>query len=61
MVIGRSDNRIIIALFDEVAMMDEKSLEPIFNKCKELYDKGLLLAAIIVQKAKDIKAISKVR
>ena len=58
--LNTSDYRPIIALFDEVAMMDEKSLEPVFNKCRELHKKGLLLAAIIVQKAKEIKIESKI-
>lgn len=59
--LNTSDNRPIIAFFDEVAMMDEKSLEPIFKKCKEMHNKGLLLLAIVVQKAKETKIESKVR
>ena len=59
--LNTSDHRPIIALFDEVAMMDEKSLEPIFTKCRELHEEGLLLAAIVVQKAKEIKIESKIK
>ncbi len=50
-----NEDKKIIALFDEVAMMDSQSLEPIFNKLKELYEKKKLLFGIIVQKADDVK------
>jgi len=50
-----SDNRKIIALFDEVAMMDNKSLFPIFTKLKDLYDKDKLLLGIIVQMGNELK------
>lgn len=43
-------DRKIIALFDEVAMMDEASLRPIKDKIQQLYMNGKLLIAIIVQK-----------
>jgi DNA repair protein SbcC/Rad50 len=49
-----NDNRKIIALFDEIAMMDSASLEPVFNKLRELYKEGRLLLCIVVQKADDI-------
>jgi len=45
------DHRKIIALIDEVAMMDEKSLAPVYAKLKDLHDKKKLLAAIVVQKS----------
>ncbi|MHA1866725.1 MAG: hypothetical protein ACTSXD_01520 [Candidatus Heimdallarchaeaceae archaeon] len=44
-----SDNRKIIALFDEIAMMDKKSLTPILTKLKELYNDNKLLLGIVVQ------------
>jgi hypothetical protein len=47
-------NRKIIALFDEVAAMDEKSLEPVKLKLKELYLSKRLLMAIIVQKSDEV-------
>ncbi len=50
-----SDNRRIIALFDEVAAMDDKSLFPIFAKFKELYDKDKLLLGIVVQMGNELK------
>lgn len=50
-----SDNRKIIALFDEVAMMDNKALFPIFTKLKELYEKDKLLLGIIVQMGNEMK------
>ena len=53
-LLGVDDNRKIIALFDEVAMMDSKSLTPVYEKLKELQNKGKLLLGIIVQKAEAI-------
>lgn len=50
-----SDNRKIIALFDEVAMMDKKSLTPVFKKLIELYEKDRLLVGIVVQMGQKIK------
>jgi len=45
------DNRKAIALIDEVAMMDTKSIAPILNKIKNLYIEGKLIAGIIVQRS----------
>ena len=45
-----ADDRVIIAMFDEVAMMDITSLKPIYSKFNELYNNGNLLAGIVVQK-----------
>lgn len=56
----RDDNRQIIALFDEVAMMDSISLEPIYQKFKELYENNRLLVGIVVQKADEVKVVSKI-
>lgn len=50
-----SDERKMIVLFDEVAMMDTKSLEPVYARLKELYKDGKLLCGIIVQKADEAK------
>lgn len=50
-----SDNRKIIALLDEVAMMDKKSLSPIFKKLKELHDQDKLLLGIVVQMGNELK------
>lgn len=49
-LLGMQSDKKVIALFDEVAMMDENSLQPIKDKLKAMYDAGKLLAAIIVQK-----------
>ena len=38
-----SENKKIIALIDEVAMMDETTLEPIKQKLKTLYEEEKLL------------------
>jgi len=54
-LLGADDDRKIIALFDEVAMMDSKSLKPIYQKLIELDNSGKLLIGIIVQKAETIK------
>jgi DNA repair protein SbcC/Rad50 len=54
------DKRKIIALFDEVAMMDSCSLDPIYKKFKELYDEGRLLVGIVVQKADSVNVIPKI-
>lgn len=42
------DNRPMVVLFDEIAMMDESSLKPIYAKLHQLYDEGKLLAGITV-------------
>lgn len=54
-LLSMSENKKIIALFDEVAMMDESSLKPIKKKLRKLYEKGNLLMAIIVQKGEKVK------
>lgn len=54
-----ADNRKIIALFDEVAMMDSQSLKPIFNRFRKLHNKGILLQGIVVQMADKINVVSK--
>jgi DNA repair protein SbcC/Rad50 len=50
----KDDNRKIIALFDEIAMMDESSLEPICLKLKELYEDNRLLLGIMVQRGNNL-------
>jgi len=54
----KDDKRKIIALFDEIAMMDDSSLEPIYEKMKELYKAKRLLLGILVQKGNEIKTKS---
>lgn len=49
-LLSSQGNKKIIALFDEVAMMDETSLGLVKQKLRELYSEGKLLASIIVQK-----------
>jgi exonuclease SbcC len=51
----KNDNRKIIALFDEIAMMDDSSLEPIYEKLRELYEAERLLLGILVQKGNRIR------
>lgn len=58
-LLNTDDRRRIIAIFDEVAMMDTISLEPIYNKLRELYEQDRLLAGIVVQKGETTKIISK--
>ncbi len=50
-LLSSSDERKIIALFDEVAMMDKEALELICKKLKALHKSGKLLLGIIVQVA----------
>lgn len=57
--LNTADDRKIIALFDEVAMMDSHSLAPIYKRFKELYKEDHLLAGIVVQKADSVNVISK--
>jgi exonuclease SbcC len=59
-LLSTPDKRKIIALFDEVAMMDDTSLGAVFDKLKELYDSDRLLCGVVVQKANSIKVTSKV-
>ncbi|MHA1660157.1 MAG: hypothetical protein ACTSUT_13670 [Promethearchaeota archaeon] len=54
-LLSMEDNRKIIALFDEVAMMDSTTMEPILEKFKSLYNDNKLLLGIIVQKADKMK------
>jgi len=54
----KDDKRKIVALFDEIAMMDDCSLEPICEKMKELYKAKRLLLGILVQKGNEIKTKS---
>jgi len=49
------DPRKIIALFDEIAMMDEKSLEPICLRMEELKKENRLLLGILVQRSNQLK------
>jgi len=49
--LGMTDTKKVIALFDEVAMMDNRSLEPVISLLKSNYQAGELLASIIVQRA----------
>jgi exonuclease SbcC len=50
----KNDTRKIIALFDEIAMMDDSSIEPICSRLKELYKENRLLLGILVQKSNKI-------
>ena len=54
-LLSMSENKKIIALFDEIAMMDETSLKPIKDRLKKLYDEKKLLIAVIVQKGEHVK------
>jgi exonuclease SbcC len=53
--VPKSDDRKIIALFDEIAMMDDASLEPVCARMKELYCENRLIAGILVQKSNTVK------
>jgi|GEM_PF-1668833 len=49
------DGRKIIALFDEIAMMDDKSLEPVCKRIIQLFESKRLLVGILVQKSEQFK------
>jgi exonuclease SbcC len=53
-----NDDRSVIALFDEIAMMDEISLQPIYQRLKELERNKKLLLGILVQKGNQISVKS---
>ena len=57
-LLNTNDNRIIIAFFDEVAMMDDNSLKPIYKKLISLYKKKHLLCGIVVQKSNKVNVKS---
>jgi hypothetical protein len=44
------ESKKIIALFDEVAMMDKTSLKDVTEQMKQLYEQNKLLVGVIVQK-----------
>lgn len=50
-LLSADDRRPVIALFDEVAMMDESSLQPVLTRMTEMRDQGKLLAGLVVQRA----------
>ena len=52
--LAMNEDKKIIALFDEVAMMDESSLAPVKQKIKRLYEEKKLFMAIIVQKSETV-------
>lgn len=47
----KGDNRKVIALIDEVAMMDSSSLNIVYDSLKKLDEDGKLLLGIVVQKS----------
>ena len=51
--LGMADSKKVIALFDEVAMMDENSLSPVISLLKSKYEDGSLIGSIIVQRAEN--------
>src|SRR5579885_737440 len=58
-LLSMNDNKKIIVLFDEVAMMDTNTMQRIFNKLRKLYEEKRLVLGIIVQKGDsvDVKPI----
>ncbi len=57
-LLSMCDDRKVIALFDEVAMMDSNTLKPIFERLQSLYKENRLLLGIIVQKAEKLQVQS---
>lgn len=54
----KNDQRKTIALFDEIAMMDDSSLEPVYDRMRRLYRQGRLLLGVVVQRGNDFKVKS---
>ncbi|MHA1756011.1 MAG: AAA family ATPase [Promethearchaeota archaeon] len=48
-ILNSVKNKKMIILFDEVSMMDKRSISLIFKKMKELYDEGKLLLGLVVK------------
>jgi exonuclease SbcC len=57
-LLSQRDDRKMVALIDEVAMMDSKSLEPIYDQLRTLYDEGALLLGLVVQRSDELKVTS---
>jgi exonuclease SbcC len=57
-ILNKSDKRKIIALFDEISDMDTKTLITIFEKIRELYKSGKLIACIMVRRCDDTVKIT---
>jgi exonuclease SbcC len=55
--LSTTDNRRIIALIDEVAMMDDESLGAVYSRLRELDKSGRLVLGLVVQKARTASAI----
>lgn len=53
-LLSSSDPRPVIALIDEVAMMDSQSMKPIYEILRRKYKDGSLLAGIVVQKGESL-------
>lgn len=54
-LLTKRDNGKIIALLDEVAMMDSQSIKPIRETLRKLHEEGRLIIGIIVQKSDQIR------
>lgn len=54
-LLNSDDDRIIMALFDEVAMMDSKSLKPILRRLNELSRAKKLILGVVVQRADEVR------
>ena len=63
-LLGKLDNtdknRKIIALFDEVSMMDDDTLDTIFERLNQLYKEDRLLAGIVVRGSKRVSITSRI-
>jgi len=57
-LLSSDDNRKIIALIDEVAMMDTKTISPVISRMRDMYKKGDLFAGIIVQRSECLSTSS---
>jgi sorbitol-specific phosphotransferase system component IIA len=48
-ILNSVNNKKLLVLFDEISMMDKKSISLIFEKMKDLYEKEKLLLGFVVK------------
>jgi len=57
-ILATNDNKKIIALIDEVAMMDTKTITPVIKRLRALYQSGKLVCGIVVQRSDSLRTQS---
>ena len=57
-LLSTEDDRQLIAMFDEVGMMDDETLSQIINEMERLYNENRLFLGLIVQKANQAEVVN---